>query len=228
MKCKLLALILTVSLLLVGCNRSAGEDSLFYFDPQVYENVSDGCGGDRNVPRSLADLEKMTKYHQEESKSTAAIFQCVVSGPSINRIMEPPFDQWERGVTYGVNHVLTPVTITDIFYAGEDVDLVVGETYYLLEPFFYITEETPDYLEYHGHGTIAAQEYTPIQRGNEYIVFGRYEHNEMYDYQEEAILYSTAYEGVMCIASETKAKAISISGNDNYWGIWREAMAKYG
>lgn len=227
MKYKMLA-ILSVFLLLTGCSKTASKEALFYFDPNVYQNVSDGCAGDRNIPHSLADLEQMTKYDFDKLTPTGTIIQCVVSGPSINRIMEPPLDQWKLDVVYGVNHVLTPVTITDILYAGEDVDLVLGETYYLMEPFFYVTEETPDYLEVHGPGTIVAQEYTPMQKGNEYIVFGRYEHSEMYDYQGEQILDPISYEGVMCFASEAKAKAISISGNDNYWSIWRETMAKYG
>ncbi len=225
MKCKMLALLLVLSLLLAGCSKPAGRGT-FYFDP---EKVVNGIEPDRNIPHSLSDLEQMTKYefNSSELKPTAVIFQCVVSGPSINRLPPPP-DERDPSVAYAAEHVLTPVTVTKILYAGEDVYLTVGKSYYVHESFHYVTEEDPDSLAYYDYGTAILHGYSPMQRYHTYLVFGKYEHNQAFNYQGQKVIGPVAFEGVLCVADEDTARAVTPTGNYYYWQIWKEAMAKYG
>ncbi len=224
MKYKMLALLLVLSLLLAGCSTPAGRGT-FYFDP---EKAVNSIEPDRNIPHSLAELEEMTKYdYYGELEPTAAIFQCVVSGPSINRIPPPP-EERDPGVAYATEHVLTPVTVTKILYAGEDVYLTEGKSYYLYESFRYVTEEDPDNLAYYDYGTAILHGYSPMQRDHTYLVFGTYEYKKAFDYQGKKLLAPVSFEGVMCVADRDEAAAVTPTANDNYWKIWKEAMAKYG
>lgn len=224
----MLALLLVLSLLLAGCSVNTDETIGFYFDPAKHEVVN-GIEPDRNVPQSLEHLERMTKYeyNSSELKPTAVIFQCVVSGPSINR-MPPPWDQRKDDVVYAAEHVLTPVTVTKILYAGKDVDMTVGKRYYVCESFHYVTEEDPDNLAYCDYGTAILHGYSPMQRFHTYLVFAKYEHHESFDYQGEKVIGPVAFEGVLCVGDEEEARAVTPTGNYYYWQIWKEAMVKYG
>lgn len=223
MKSKIPALLLVVCLL-AGCYAPADQGTL-YFDP---EKVVNGIEPERSIPCSLSELEQMTKYENNSSelKPTAVIFQCVVSGPSINRL-PPPLEERDPSVAYATEHVLTPVTITKILYAGEDVYLTVGKDYYVAEPFHYITEEDPINLEYFDYGTAILYGYSPMQRYHTYLVFGEYEHSQAFNYQGQKVIGPAAFEGVMCIGDQSRAKAVTPTANDNYWNIWKAAMAKY-
>lgn len=220
MKSKIPALLLVVCLL-AGCYAPAGRGT-FYFNPK---KVARSIEPSRDYPRTLAELEQRTKYeyNSSELKPTAVIFQCVVSGPSINRLPPPP-EERDPSVAYATEHVLTPVTVTKILYAGKDVYLTAGKDYYVAEPFHYITEEDPINLEYFDYGTAVLYGYYPMQRNHTYLVFGNYEHNKAFDYQGEKIIHPVTFEGVMCVSEE----AVTPTTNENFWQLWKEAMEKYG
>lgn len=196
----ILALFLSLLLLLSSCSLPVKEQR-FAFDPAKYRRYGDDCAGNRFIPSSFDDLEEHTRNDLKGNSATdTAIIKCSVNGESINRIIEPTEAERDVNIAYGVNHVLTPVIIEEIYFAGEDVTLEVGKTYYLKEPFFYITEETPEYLEIYGENSVFSGEYVPMVKGEEYIVYVRYRHNDAYDYNGEATLSTIGLqESVYCI-----------------------------
>jgi len=112
----------------------------FAFDPQRYTIVGNPYSGNRIIPQSIQDLEELVRFDYFGKPITnGAIILCTVSGDSINRIMQPPASEWEPGVVYGVNHVLTPVKIERVLYSGADTSLEEGKEYYLREAYFYVT-----------------------------------------------------------------------------------------
>lgn len=140
--------------------------------------------------------------------------------PSINR--SPPKDQ-DLSIVYAAEHVLTPVTVTRIYYAGEDVLLTEGKDYYVEEAFHYVAEDDP----YYDYGTAVLSGYYPMQKDGTYLIFGKYEYSKAYDYQGNKIIFPITFEGVMCVGDEAEVKAANPIRDDQYWAFWKDAMEKY-
>ena len=216
--------LLSVLVLLPSCAKLPGKETEFYFDKDQYTIVQ-GLDGNRLIPRSFEELESSTR----DADGTGLIVRCSVAGPSINRIMEPTPEEREPGVVYGVNHVLTPVVIEKIFYAGENVDIKEGETYYLKESYFYITPDTPLYWDEYGENRVYASEYNPLVEGHSYVVYMVYRQSDIYDYNGEPILFVNGMrEAVYCLTDQETAKSLVFSGDENYWSLWRDVIHTYG
>lgn len=204
MKSKNMIFVLVLSLVMLLSSCAAFDrEQRFAFNPAEYSIFGDDCAGNRFIPRSFDDLEQRTRTDLIGDPATdTAIIKCSVVGDSINRIIEPTEAERDINVAYGVNHVLTPVLIEEIYFAGKDVTIEAGSTYYLKEPFFYITKETPEYLEIYGENSVFSSEYIPMVKGEEYIAYVRYKHNNAYDYNGEATLSTIGLqESVYCITN---------------------------
>jgi len=221
-------MILLVFLLLFslyGCT----EKGAFAFNPKKYTIVGNPYSGNRFVPQSIQDLEKLVRFDFfGEPITDGAIILCTISGDSINRIMQPPASEWESGVVYGVNHVLTPVKIERVLYSGADTSLEEGKEYYLREAYFYVTKETPDYYTEYGKNHIYADDYYPMTRGNTYLVYVKQKSHDLYDYKGEPTLSQiTRQEAVYCLGDISRAKSVCNIDSENYWKLWNEARSLY-
>lgn len=221
--------LICVLFLLTACANNDTSKREVYFDKEKYTVVGEDLGGNRNIPYSFEELEAGTRYLPDGSPNPfGLIVKCSVAGESINRIIEPSEKERDPSVIYGLNHVLTPVKIEEIFFSGENVDVEVGKTYYLCEPFFYIDESTPEYFERYGEDTIYCAEYTPIQKGNQYLMYLTYKDDEIYNFDGEKVLGTAGLqEAVYCLAPESEAKDSVFSDDDNYWQLWKEAVQNY-
>jgi hypothetical protein len=224
-----LSSLICVLFLLTACANNITPQSGLYFNNEKYTVVGEELGGNRNIPYSFEELEAGTRYLPDGSPHPfGLIVKCSVAGESINRIIEPSEKERDSSVIYGLNHVLTPVKIEEIIFSGEDVDVEAGKTYYLCEPFFYIDKSTPEYFERYGEDTVYSAEYTPIQKGNQYLMYLTYKDDEIYNFDGEKVLGTVGLqEAVYCLASEAEAKESVIAGDDNYWRLWNDVAQNY-
>lgn len=195
----------------------------FSFDPKKYELIESGVV-DRTLCQSLDELEERLKT---ESDGYGIILTCQVAGDSINRIMEPPKDKKESKL-YGVNHVLTPIKIQQIIYKGSKVALKAGDIIYVIEPFFYVTEETPDYLSSVEKGTYVTNEYDPMVKKKIYLMYAKCKPAilNMYDYDGQTPLTLQGLrEAVYCLSDESPQQ--NGETTENYFSMWNEAKRKY-
>lgn len=218
-----------IALIGVGVWRFGSSKGLYY-EKDKYTIVGGSCGGNRVIPSTFDELEARARYsiNGEENKN-GVIIQCSVDGASVNRIIEPSEEERDKSKIYGINHVLTPIKVEKIFYAGSNVNIEEGGVYLVKEPFFYITDESCEpYFSTYGPGTIYAEEYTPMQKGNQYIAYITLLDNEIYNYNGEPILTLIGLqEAVYCVASEADAKAVTTGADSDYWTLWKAVMKNY-
>ena len=228
--CFCFAVMIGVGIWRFGGSTAGTEESGLYFEKGKYTVVGISSGGNRDIPSSFDELEARARYsiNGEENKN-GVIIQCSVDGASVNRIIEPSEEERDKSKIYGINHVLTPIKVEKIFYAGSNVDIEEGGVYLVKEPFFYITDESCEpYFSTYGPGTIYAEEYTPLQKGNQYIAYITLLDDEIYNYNDEPILSLIGLqEAVYCVASEVDAKAITAGADRNYWTLWEAVMESY-
>lgn len=228
---RLICMYLSATLLLsiVACSGAGNVESGIYYEKEKYTIVGESCGGNRIIPGSFDELEARARYLDNgEANRDGVIIQGSVAGASVNRIIEPTEEERDRTKIYGLNHVLTPVKIEKILYAGENVDIIEGGVYFVREPFFYINESTEPYFSTYGAGKIYAEEYTPLQRGNQYIMYLTLSKSELYRYNEELILgMNGLQEAVYCKAYKENAKAVIDTEDINYWNLWEDVMRNY-
>jgi hypothetical protein len=200
----------------------------YYYTPWKYDVVADHFAN-RLIPRSFEELEDWTRYLPNgEENPYGVIVECTVTGPSINRIIEPYPGEREPGKIYGKNHVLTPVRIKRILYAGEKTALKKNEIYLILEPFFYIEKSAWPYYNDHGGNKIYTVEYTPLQKGYRYIAYLDLSTSETYAYKGNTILrIPYRQESVYCLGSERTAKRVTDTSDPNYWDLWKSVMENY-
>lgn len=227
--CLCLVVMLGVGTWRLGGPTAGSDGSELYFERGKYTVVGGG-GGNRDIPSSFDELEARARYsvNGEENKN-GVIVRCSVDGPSVNRIIEPSEEKRDISKIYGTNHVLTPVRVERIFYAGSNVNIEEGGVYLVKEPFFYITDESCEpYFSTYGPGTVYAEEYTPMQRGYQYIAYMTLLDDEIYNYNGEPILSMIGLrEAVYCAAPEAEAKAVTEGADRNYWTLWEAVMEKY-
>jgi len=203
----------------------------YYYTPWKY-GIVNNPSGNRLVPRSFEELENWTRYLPNgEENPYGVIVECTVSGPSINRIVEPYPGEEEPGKLYGINHVLTPIRIKRILYAGEKTGLKENETYLLREPYFYIVKSAWPYYNEHSENKIYTWEYTPLQRGYRYIAYLTLSTSEESAYEGNTILSTNGFqEAVYCLGSERTAKRVTGTLAPiywNYWSLWESVMEHY-
>ena len=171
-----------------------------------------------------------------DGKVNGLIAKCSVVGKSVNWIIPSPWEEREPGVK-GSSHVLTPVRIDEILYAGSAVDVNEGESFLLIEPFFYVTDETPFYQELYGDKQVSAHlgDYNPVINGKQYIMLLRY----VDDYQDTPGQYP-AEEGTVFfqpagrrftiyeIGEKTDAEENLVTIPDGFWNSWEQVMEIYG
>jgi hypothetical protein len=210
------------------------------FNP--FENTVQYSGtSSRIVVETLAEYDDAIRF------PGGASVICEVAGPSVNRIIIPPMKERDYNKTYGSNHVVTPVLIKKIIYQGEELTLVEGETINLMEHYFYVTEETPDQLEYHSMYTIITHEYEPMEQGRTYLVYMHNNaSNEMFHFNGEPIMAVAGLrEGVYDLTGgrrggggrrdsgrgerrERRDRQEEISIPPLYDRMWDDAMEEYG
>ena len=80
----------------------------------------------------------------------------------------------------------------------------------------------------YGEDTVYSAEYTPIQKGNQYLMYLTYKDDEIYNFDGEKVLGTVGLqEAVYCLASEAEAKESVIAGDDNYWRLWNDVAQNY-
>jgi len=203
------------------------DTSGYFYKPDKYKLVGGECGGNRFIPGCMNDLEiRAQSWEDENGEGIGIIIQCVVVGPSINRIIEPE-DKTHGG--YGYNHVLTPVRIEKVFYKGTGIILSEGDVVLLREPYFYVEENAKPYCDDFEIGSVYAQEYTPMQEGFHYLVYSIVMDEELYNYEGKAVPGTMGLqEAVYCLTDEVTAKQVVNYENTTYWDIWKEVISKYG
>ena len=226
---KIIALLLCLVIVLLFSLYGCSEKDAFVFNPKKYTIVDNSSGGDRFVPQSIQDLEKLVRFDDfGEPITNGAIILCTISGDSINRIMDPLPSEAEPGVIYGINHVLTPVKIERILYSGADTGIEEGKEYYMFESYFYITKETPYYYTEGKDNCIYTREYYPMIEGNTYLVYITRKSHDTYDYNGEPILHAVSQrEAFYCLGDIEHAKATCIIDSEHYWKLWNEARSLY-
>lgn len=214
---------------MVACSDTGQNEAGYYYEPEKYRVVGDSCGGNRIIPSSFEELEVKTRFLQNgDQNQYGAIVLCSVSGRSINRIIEPTEDERDPARVYGINHVLTPVKIDKIIYAGEKTGIKEGETYLVKEPFFYIVESAEPYFSMYGGGSVYAEEYNPLQKEYHYIIYVNLLDNEIYNYGGTPVLSMNGLqEAVYCLDIEDAAKKLVNTSSDNYWVIWEKVVENY-
>lgn len=224
-----LCLILTAAIVTLPGILKGQVESGLYYEKGKYTIVGESCGDNRIIPSSFDELEARARYLiNGEANKDGIIIQCSVDGASVNRIIEPSEEERDLTKIYGINHVLTPVKVEKIFYAGSNVDIEEGGVYFVKEPFFYVDESAEPYFSMYGPGTIYAKEYTPLQKGNQYILYLTLLDDEIYNYNNEPILSLIGLqEAAYCIASERTAKAVIEEESVNYWTLWEDVMQSY-
>lgn len=213
---------------IIGGDAGNGDNSPsgFYFDSTKFIIV-DNDGGNRIIPTSMEDMEKRARNLTNDSETQyGAILICEVIGKSINRIIEPSEEDRDESSVYGVNHVLTPVKISRVVFAGKDVFLNEGNEVYLVEPFFYVTKETPAYMEEYGENTIISSEYDPLEKGKRYLMYLSYQPDEIYNFNGETTLRTLGLrESVYCLSDDSPSKRAS--DDPLYEDIWEEVKKTY-
>jgi len=199
----------------------------FYFSPEQYVLRPRGIV-DRVLYKSIKELEEHIK---RDSDNYGVILVCEIADASKNRIMEPPEGKQEKGKIYGENHVITPIRIKKMIYQGSSVPLKEDSVIHVLEPFFYITEETPDYFKEKDkeEKRIVANEYDPLVKGKTYLLYARWAPTpiDMYDYLGQPPLTLVGErEAVYCL-SDTEPKQIN-QPLDFYDRMWEDVKQRYG
>ena len=193
----------------------------FIFDPTVHTVVNIGTA-DAIFPESFEEMEAtVRKYGQ-------IIALCEVVGPSMNRIIDPPIKDRNPNAVYGSNHVLTPIKILKIIYQGETFHLKEGEVYYVGEHFYYVTEETPDQLEYYPmHTVITSNGYEPMEQGKIYLAYIGEVEAEIYYFEGKPTLCVYGF-GIGNFDLST-TRSVSRDTSNRYTDfMWPEVMARYG
>ena len=218
-----------ILLLLSSCSINGSSSAEKYFEEGEFEFVGPLFAGNRIVPDSLSELEQYYCFGFDDNPDDSVVIgRCKVAGPGINRIIEPSIEEMDYSKTYGENHVLTPIILSEIYYAGNKVDIKPNEEAYLIEPYFYITESAKDYYKAFGGGKIYTYEYTPLKQDVEYIIYMRLREDDVYDYNDAVILdLCGRQEAVYCIGDEEKAKQVVRSDDNSYWNKWKEVIRKY-
>ena len=232
-------MLLLIILALTGCSSvktvkksSEHNNSIsqieFSFDASIHTFVDERDGGDRFFARTIKDMENRARGLTDESnKQVGTILVCEVAGMSINRIIEPSEEDRDKSKVYGLNHVLTPVKIKKVIFTGKDVRLEEDDVLYLVEPFFYVTEETGEYYKAYGMNSIVADEYDPIEFGKTYVMYLSYYPSEIYDFDGKTTLGTLGLrESVYCISDD--APSNRASSDPIYTEIWQEVKSKYG
>ena len=199
---------------------SADKTDTFLYNPEKYDIVY-GLDGDRAVFRSLAEKEEYTCY------PNGLIVICEVAGPSINRILTPPRNEQKTTVVYAQNHVLTPMKINTIIYKGEDVDVSEGEIKTVIEPYYYVTTETPDDLKQYPMYTILSKSYEPMEIGKTYLVYMRNDIAKVFYYNGEQILCVNGIRDAVYCLDDTETH----QGGEKtpyYDDLFKEALEMYG
>ncbi len=252
---RLFIMILFATILLCGCSKdqsfihnptdpnengqSLTDDPVtpdtFVFDKNTYPVITDAFTVDARYVPDINTAEKVMMENLNGSEM-GVIAECTIVGESINWIAEPPLAEQESGVEYGSNHVLTPVRIDRILYAGTSVNVDVGTEFLLIEPYFYVTDQTPDYQKmYHTTEVIAAvSDYNPVVKDNRYLMFLR-----LADFYAESEFAYSAEEGTMFFvpvsrqfaiygigSKETVAKEL-VTVQPDFWSSWEQVMEVY-
>lgn len=162
---KLFVLFVLLCITLSGC---AGAQQTFAFDKTAYAPIAENNAERFLVFENLAHVEKEMMEHGD-TKDIGLIAQCTVVGKSTNRVKPAEAQDGRREHA----HVLTPVRIDKIFYAGAEVPLSEGEEFLLAEPYFYITDETPVFQKIYGDDQVRAYvtDYNPVINEKQYIMF---------------------------------------------------------
>ncbi len=228
-------------ILLCGCSndRSLAHESetpdTFVFDKSSYSVITNFSTGDATYIEDVYDLERQM-MGWENGSELGLIAECTVTGESINWIVEPPLAERKLGVIYGKNHVLTPVRIDRILYAGTSVNVTAGTEFLLVEPYFYITDETPDYQKRYKTTeiTAAVDDYNPVVKGNSYLIFLRlHEYYSGRDFaypaEEGNLFFQPMYRQLSIYGignKETVAKDL-VTVHPNFWSSWEQVMDVY-
>ena len=213
-----------------------GENS-FQYIPGKYK-ISGALCANRILPENMEDMEKRARtYHEQHDDLEGLILECTVSGPSINRMVEPDPKDWEPGVTYYSNHVLTPVTVEKVIYAEEGNPIRENDTIYIREPFYYYSEESGIYVDSADPDSIFLDEvgaYNPLQAGYRYLIYASCRKDETAQYGDHMVVSTMGLqEAVYCLEEkETATEVVDYYSSDFedafYWKIWREVVKKYG
>ena len=226
----------TVAIMFCSCQLDQEQMSEeFYYDSEKYTIIDMGEGF-VGLPESVAALEKSTinDYYCFDG-DCGVIVVCKVAGKSINRVNCSYEDSKYKMVITMLNHVVTPVEIIDIIFASDripdDINFKEGDIVYLSENFFYITEETPEYFEYHGENTVASYDYYyPIEKNKIYIAYGSYCLSESNNYDGNPLIDTQRPGSVYCLSDDDvpKQKEMPVVPYNRYKELWQEAKDKYG
>ena len=183
------------------------------------------------LPESIDDVEKFIigdNVKHLYGGDCGVIVVCKVAGGSVNRITEPDSDGKK---IYIFDHVVTPIEIVNIIFTGnnisDDISFKEGDIIYLREDFFYVTEETPEYLEYYDkNAIIATGYYYPLEKDKLYLIYGHYFLSEENSYNNKPLLLPGIPSSVYCLSDNNKYE--SGKRPHQYEILWQEAKDKYG
>ena len=200
------------------------ENGLFRFNSTTHTVHEQVWFASEDLPANFNELDEILRH------PTTVIVIGEVVGPSINRITFPRMSLQDVSVPVTFNHVITPVLVHDIIYIGSDIthDIRVGEVIDVREGYFFVTEETQEYVRGTPLGNIVAQFGTrPMESGNRYLIYAHNSWNRAdntYNYIDEVVLGAMNRIGIYRLAPFA-----SLSDDSHPLPSWhRDAIARFG
>lgn len=195
-----------------------------FFHKNHYDIIQGADGDVVFRPVSKSDLDYMMA-EVIDGDSHGLIVSATVTGGSYNNLtLSEPY-------SYILSNVYTPIRIDHIYSKGSSVNISVGETCYLHENYFYITDQLPGLVNDSEKDAIYLRGADPLIFGQKYILY-------LYDMEKppiadlgsgtEQVLFPVANNlYAFPVGTKEEAEQALLDPSDAYWKAWQEVLATY-
>lgn len=200
------------------------DEPVYFFHKNHYDVIQGADGDVVFRPVSKSDLDYMMA-EVIDGDSHGLIVSATVTGGSYNNLtLSEPY-------SYILSNVYTPIRIDHIYSKGSSVNISVGETCYLNENYFYITDQLPGLVNDSGKDAIYLRGADPLIFGQKYILY-------LYDMEKppivdlgsgtEQVLFPVANNlYAFPVGTKEEAEQALLDPSDAYWKAWQEVLATY-
>jgi len=199
-------------------------EELFVFDSSRHTVHSLPYHANEIRPASFEDFDAIRHPRR-------AIVVGEVVGPSINRIINLSDDLRDVNVATGFNHVVTPVLVHYVIFAGEYIEKIeIGQVINVREAYYVVTADTQAYARGFPTGDVMTiLSSWPMEMGNRYLIYLHYNDLDVYRFNGEVVLSAMRRESIYLLDPSEEARArMYVPSRPHFIEWWDAAMQTHG